>query len=140
MATPLVLDCLEMAFWSRRQEGVATSTGLTRHTDAGSVGVYTSIAFTDRLIDEGIDPSVGSVGDAYDNAMAEWLSAMKPAGLGELFARSTVRPHISMLSKPKLIESIRRMYFCDKWKEDHRWREISMYCVPSSEPPCEPPG
>jgi hypothetical protein len=33
--------------------------------------VYTSIAFTDRLIDEGIDPSVGSVGDAYDNSMAE---------------------------------------------------------------------
>ena len=33
--------------------------------------VYTSIAFTDRLVDEGIDPSVGSVGDAYDNALAE---------------------------------------------------------------------
>ena len=34
-------------------------------------GVYTSIAFTDRLVDEGIDPSVGSVGDAYDNSLAE---------------------------------------------------------------------
>ena len=33
--------------------------------------VYTSIAFTDRLVEEGIDPSVGSVGDAYDNALAE---------------------------------------------------------------------
>ena len=33
--------------------------------------VYTSIAFTDRLVDEGIDPSVGSVGDAYDNSLAE---------------------------------------------------------------------
>ena len=33
--------------------------------------VYTSIAFTDRLVDEGIDPSVGSVGDAYDNDLAE---------------------------------------------------------------------
>ncbi|GGM62094.1 hypothetical protein GCM10010489_37040 [Microbacterium saperdae] len=43
--------------------------GLTHHTDAGSV--YTSIAFTDRLVDEGIDPSVGSVGDAYDNSLAE---------------------------------------------------------------------
>jgi putative transposase len=69
MTTPLVLDCLEMAFWTRRREGVATFDGLTHHTDAGSV--YTSIAFTDRLIDEGIDPSVGSVGDAYDNSMAE---------------------------------------------------------------------
>ena len=69
MTTPLVLDCLEMALWTRRREGVAGFTGLTHHTDAGSV--YTSIAFTDRLVDEDIDPSVGSVGDAYDNALAE---------------------------------------------------------------------
>ncbi|NLB47316.1 MAG: transposase [Microbacteriaceae bacterium] len=39
-----------------------------RHTRRG---VYTSIAFTDRLVDEGIDPSVGSVGYAYDNSLAE---------------------------------------------------------------------
>ena len=69
MTTPLVLDCLEMALFTRRREGVIAFDGLTHHTDAGSV--YTSIAFTDRLIDEGIDPSVGSVGDAYDNALAE---------------------------------------------------------------------
>nr|WP_233460121.1 IS3 family transposase [Microbacterium resistens] len=64
MTTPLVLDCLEMALWTRRREGVTGLSGLTHHTDAGSV--YTSIAFTDRLVDEGIDPSVGSVGDSYD--------------------------------------------------------------------------
>ena len=69
MATPLVLDCLEQALWTRRREGIDSFHGLTHHTDAGSV--YTSIAFTDRLIDEGIDASVGSVGDAYDNALAE---------------------------------------------------------------------
>ena len=69
MTTPLVLDCLDMALWTRRREGVAGFTGLTHHTDAGSV--YTSIAFTDRLVGEGIDPSVGSVGDAYDNSLAE---------------------------------------------------------------------
>jgi putative transposase len=39
------------------------------HTDAGSQ--YTSIAFTDRLAVAGVDPSVGSVGDAFDNALAE---------------------------------------------------------------------
>ncbi len=61
MTTPLVLDCLEMAFFTRRREGVTGFAGLTHHTDAGSV--YTSIAFTDRLVDERIDPSVGSVGD-----------------------------------------------------------------------------
>ena len=64
MTTPLVMDCLEMALFTRRREGDDDFTALTHHTDAGSV--YTSIAFTDRLIDESIDPSVGSAGDAYD--------------------------------------------------------------------------
>lgn len=69
MTTPLVLDALEMALWTRRKEGVHDLTGLVHHTDAGSQ--YTSIAFTQRLIEAGVDPSVGSVGDAYDNALAE---------------------------------------------------------------------
>jgi putative transposase len=69
MTTPLVLDALEMALWTRRKHGVTDLTGLVHHTDAGSQ--YTSIAFTQRLVDEGVDPSVGSVGDAYDNALAE---------------------------------------------------------------------
>jgi len=69
MTTPLVLDCLEQAIWTRRAEGVSDLSGLVHHTDAGSQ--YTSIAFTSRLAEAGIDPSVGSVGDAYDNALAE---------------------------------------------------------------------
>ena len=69
MTTPLVLDCLEQAIWTRTKEGVSDLSGLVHHTDAGSQ--YTSITFTDRLLDAGIDPSVGSVGDAYDNALAE---------------------------------------------------------------------
>ena len=69
MTTELVLDCLEHAIWSRHRDGVTDLTGLVHHTDAGSQ--YTSFAFTQRLIDEGVDPSVGSVGDAYDNALAE---------------------------------------------------------------------
>lgn len=69
MTTPLVLDCLEQAIWTRQREGVASLDGLVFHNDAGSQ--YTSIAFTERLVDAGIDASVGSVGDAYDNALAE---------------------------------------------------------------------
>jgi putative transposase len=69
MTTPLVLDALEMALWTRRKEGVTDLAGLVHHTDAGSQ--YTSIAFTQRLIEAGVDASVGSVGDAYDNALAE---------------------------------------------------------------------
>ena len=64
MTTPLVLDALEMALWTRRKEGITDLAGLVHHTDAGSQ--YTSIAFTQRLIEAGVDASVGSVGDAYD--------------------------------------------------------------------------
>ena len=69
MATPLVLDALEQAIWTRGRTGVTDLTGLVHHTDAGSQ--YTSISFTVRLLDAGVDASVGSVGDAYDNALAE---------------------------------------------------------------------
>ena len=64
MTTDLVLDALEHAIWTRRQAGITDLTGLVHHTDAGSQ--YTSFAFTSRLIEAGVDPSVGSVGDAYD--------------------------------------------------------------------------
>jgi putative transposase len=69
MTTDLVLATLEHAMWTRARDGVTDLTGLIHHTDAGSQ--YTSIAFTQRLLDAGIDASVGSVGDAYDNALAE---------------------------------------------------------------------
>ena len=69
MTTDLVLDAVEHAFFTRAQDGTTSLRGLIAHTDAGSQ--YTSVAFTQRLIDEGVDPSVGSVGDALDNALAE---------------------------------------------------------------------
>jgi putative transposase len=69
MTTQLVLDTLEHAIWTRRTAGVTDLAGLVHHNDAGSQ--YTSFAFTQRLVQAGVDPSVGSVGDAYDNALAE---------------------------------------------------------------------
>ena len=69
MNTALVLDCLEHAVWTRRRDGVTDLAGLVHHTDAGSQ--YTSFAFTQRLLDAGVDASVGSVGDAYEDALAE---------------------------------------------------------------------
>jgi putative transposase len=69
MRTELVLDALEMAIWTRQQSGVADLTGLIAHTDAGSQ--YVSLRYTERLAEAGAAPSVGSVGDAYDNALAE---------------------------------------------------------------------
>lgn len=69
MKTSLVLDTLEMALWAREHHGEPVPKGLIAHSDAGSQ--YTSFAVTKRLIDAGADPSVGSVGDGYDNALAE---------------------------------------------------------------------
>lgn len=69
MRTELVLDALEMAIWARGRRGVLDVSGLVHHSDAGSQ--YTSIAFTERLAEVGAAPSVGSVGDALENALAE---------------------------------------------------------------------
>jgi putative transposase len=69
MRTSLVLDALEQALWARHRDGKGSLSGLVHHTDAGSQ--YTSIAFTERLAAAGAQPSVGTVGDAYDNALAE---------------------------------------------------------------------
>lgn len=69
MRTELVLDALEQAIWTRAREGVDDLSGLVCHNDAGSQ--YTSIAFTERLAAAGAAPSVGTVGDALDNALAE---------------------------------------------------------------------
>ena len=69
MKTSLVLDTLEMALWSRQRDGIALAEGMICDNDAGSQ--YTSFAFTSRLIEAGVDASVGSGGDGYDNALAE---------------------------------------------------------------------
>ena len=71
LRTDLVLDALEMANGLRRP-----GPGLIAHTDRGSQ--YTSIRYTGRLDELGAAPSVGSRGDAYDNAMAEaWVATFK---------------------------------------------------------------
>ncbi len=71
MRTELVMDALEMANGLRRP-----ADGLIAHNDRGSQ--YTSIKYTDRLDELAIAPSVGSKGDAYDNAMAEaWVGTFK---------------------------------------------------------------
>lgn len=66
MPTDLPLDALEMAVWIRAGHDL---TGLVHHSDAGSQ--YTSLRYTDRLAELGILPSIGTVGDSYDNALAE---------------------------------------------------------------------
>jgi putative transposase len=66
MRAELVLDALEQAIWSR--SGIQ---GVVHHSDCGSQ--YLSIRYSERLADVGVQPSVGSVGDSYDNALAETI-------------------------------------------------------------------
>jgi putative transposase len=70
--TELVMTPLRMALWQRGREGRPTQPGkLIHHSDAGSQ--YTSIRFSEHLALEGIRPSIGSVGDAFDNALMETI-------------------------------------------------------------------
>ncbi len=74
MTAQLVLDAIEHAIWTRKREGVQDLSGLIHHNDRGSQ--YTSIAFTERLADAGIDPSIGTTGDSFDNALAETINGL----------------------------------------------------------------
>lgn len=66
LSTDLALDALEQALYARRAPA-----GLVHHSDRGVQ--YLSIKYTERLAEAGIEPSVGRVGDAYDNALAETI-------------------------------------------------------------------
>jgi len=70
MRTEMVLDALEMARWSR---GTCLE-GLRCHSDAGSQ--FTSVRYGERLTELGAIPSIGSVGDSYDNALAETVNGL----------------------------------------------------------------
>jgi transposase InsO family protein len=69
-----VLDALEQAIHDRKPVGKG---GLVHHSDRGSQ--YLSIKYTERLAEAGIEPSVGSVGDSYDNALAETINGLYKA-------------------------------------------------------------
>jgi putative transposase len=68
MPTELPLDALDMALWTRARSGDDVD-GVVHHSDAGTQ--YTSIRYSNRLADVGAVASIGSVGDSFDNAMAE---------------------------------------------------------------------
>ena len=75
MRTDFVLDALEQALYARQPELGA----LIHHSDRGSQ--YVSIRYTERLAEAGIEPSVGSRGDSYDNALAETINGLYKAEL-----------------------------------------------------------
>ena len=72
--TDFVLDALEQALCARQPFGPSR---LIHHSDRGVQ--YVSIRYTERLAEAGIEPSVGSVGDSYDNALAETINGLYKA-------------------------------------------------------------
>ena len=76
MRTDFVLDALEQALFDRQPE---RADALIHHSDRGSQ--YVSIRYTERLAEAGLEPSVGSRGDSYDNALAETINGLYKAEL-----------------------------------------------------------
>jgi putative transposase len=76
MTTDFVLDALEQALYARQPE---RDRSLVIHSDRGSQ--YVSIRYSERLAEAGVEPSVGSKGDSYDNALAETINGLYKAEL-----------------------------------------------------------
>ena len=84
--TDCVLDALEQALYAREPDGTGQ---LIHHSDRGSQ--YVSIRYSERLAEAGIESSVGSVGDSYDNALAETLNGLYKAEV--IYRRRSWRNH-----------------------------------------------
>ncbi len=111
LRTELVLDALNMALFQRRPQGVI------HHSDQGTQ--YTSLAFGSRCKKVGVRPSMGSVGDCYDNAMCESFFATLEC---ELIDRRCFRTH-----KEARMEIFR---YIEGWYNPHRRHSAIDYRSP----------
>jgi len=111
LRTELVLQALNMAIWQRRPEDVI------HHSDQGSQ--YTSVAFGSRCRELGVRPSMGSVGDAYDNALCESFFATLEC---ELIDRSVFRNRID--ARLAIFD------FIEGWYNPHRRHSAIDYFSP----------
>lgn len=114
MHTDFVLDALEQALYARQPDRNA----LVHHSDRGSQ--YVSIRYTERLAEAGIEPSVGSRGDSYDNALAETINGLYKAEL------------IHRRAPWKTIEAVELATLeWVSWFNDHRLMEPLGYIPPA---------
>lgn len=90
LRTDLVLDALEQALWDRQ----IGEDRLVHHSDRGSQ--YVSLRYTERLAEAGIEPSVGSVGDSYDNAMAESVIGLYKTEVIDFDGKWRNRQHVEV--------------------------------------------
>jgi transposase InsO family protein len=132
MQTDFVLDALEQALYARQpwRHG-----DLTHHSDRGSQ--YVSIRYSERLAEAGIEPSVGSTGDSYDNALAETINGLYKAELihrrGPWKTREAVElatlEWVSWFNQHRLLEPIG--YIPPAEAEAHYWRQQAQAAAPT---------
>jgi len=118
--TDLVLDAIDMGLRQRDYCHVDSEDKLVHHSDAGSQ--YTSFRFTQHLIDAGIDASIGTVGDAYDNALAE-------STIG-LYKTELIKPHGPWHNKNE-VEIATAAWV--EWYNDRRLHEACGYRLPATD-------
>src|SRR5215216_6422289 len=105
--TELVLGALEYAIWGRGLDGDPGQRRLIHHSDRGAQ--YTAIRFTQRLVDAGIQPSMGSIGDSFDNALAEnFFSILKVERIYRTSYRTREEAELDLVR------------FIDGWYNPHR--------------------
>jgi transposase InsO family protein len=132
MQTDFVLDALEQALYARQPE---REDGLIHHSDRGSQ--YVSIRYSERLAEAGIEPSVGSKGDSYDNALAETINGLYKAELihrrapwktRELVELATLE-WVSWFNHHRLLEPIG--YIPPAEAEANYYRQLSGQAIPA---------
>ncbi len=113
LRTELVLNAFDMAVAQRQP------TGVVHHSDRGTQ--YTSIAFGQRCRQAGVQPSMGSVGDAYDNALCESFFASLEC---ELLDRTTLRNHAEA--------RLAVFQYIEGWYNPHRRHSALDYLSPAN--------
>ncbi|MDP3820263.1 MAG: IS3 family transposase [Burkholderiales bacterium] len=113
MRTDFVLDALEQALYARQPE---RNSSLVHHSDRGSQ--YVSIRYSERLAEAGVEPSVGSRGDSYDNALAETINGLYKAELIHRRAPWKTKEAVELAT----LEWV-------AWFNNHRLRACPEFCV-----------
>jgi putative transposase len=121
MTTDLVLDALDMAIWQRQREGHDQFEALIAHSDHGVQ--YTSIRYGQRLADKGLTPSSGTVGDSYDNALAETINGV--------YKTELIKRHAPWRSVDQV------EYATAEWVEWFNYRRLYEYCGDQPPVDCE---
>jgi putative transposase len=119
MNTDMVLDALNQALWQRGREGHDDYQRLVAHSDHGVQ--YTSVRYSERVDEAGLTPSTGTIGDSYDNALAETING--------LYKTELIKRHGPWRNADEV------EYATAEWVDWFNYRRLYEYC--GDRPPVE---